>query len=462
MPSRVKLAVLTAMAVSLAVVVAGAVVPARATATTAGASTSRSAVRLLRIYYTPPILVRAGERVRFPVDVVCATAAGRACAATLTASAATGASGAWRSVTVGATPDLLVDLSAAASRAIGEARAARADTGTSTDVVRFALSARAQGRSSALGFASEEGALRFYVTDSLPSLRVPDRGFGPGRHGRTVLFLPWGSGPLRAGLAPGSQSPTLGPSSFDVDARGRVYLLDQEQARLAVFLGGRLVRQAPVSVPPPADLAVGPRGRAWILSRAPGSSDLVVRAIDPNGSVGSPIPVDSQIVGQIRMAGGRPFVHAFPLDAWVPVDAGASRPAAPLTTGMPVGGSRSLLGVVTEASVRLGTVAGDAVSDAVELRFPAQLGELALSAPDGHGGYWAVQHVSRDRPAADAYDVVHVAGDRLRGAFEIAGGGFALTAPLSRFRLGADGALYELRTSPAGLRIVRFDIGGAS
>src|SRR5437764_14693139 len=31
------------------------------------------------IYYTPPILVRVGEPVRVPVDVVCATPDGRAC-----------------------------------------------------------------------------------------------------------------------------------------------------------------------------------------------------------------------------------------------------------------------------------------------------------------------------------------------------------------------------------------------
>ena len=33
----------------------------------------------LRAYYTAPVLVRSGERVVIPVDVVCATADGRAC-----------------------------------------------------------------------------------------------------------------------------------------------------------------------------------------------------------------------------------------------------------------------------------------------------------------------------------------------------------------------------------------------
>src|SRR5687767_1989774 len=40
------------------------------------------AASVLHLFYTPPVLVRAGERVRVPVDVVCATEAGEACSAT--------------------------------------------------------------------------------------------------------------------------------------------------------------------------------------------------------------------------------------------------------------------------------------------------------------------------------------------------------------------------------------------
>ena len=47
---------------------------------------------------------------------------------------------------------------------------------------------------------------------------------------------------MRAGIALGNEAAVVGPSSFDVDRRGRVFLLDTEQRRLAVFDRGRLVR----------------------------------------------------------------------------------------------------------------------------------------------------------------------------------------------------------------------------
>ena len=50
--------------------------------TPSGRSTSGPA-KYLEIYYTSPVLVRASERVLMPVDVVCATAEGRACAASV-------------------------------------------------------------------------------------------------------------------------------------------------------------------------------------------------------------------------------------------------------------------------------------------------------------------------------------------------------------------------------------------
>src|ERR1051325_222280 len=49
---------------------------------------------VLEAFYTPPVLVRAGERVQIPVDVVCATEAGRPCATTVTMGARAGA-GRW-------------------------------------------------------------------------------------------------------------------------------------------------------------------------------------------------------------------------------------------------------------------------------------------------------------------------------------------------------------------------------
>ena len=44
--------------------------------------------------------------------------------------------------------------------------------------------------------------------------------------------------------------------------------------------------------------------------------------------------------------------------------------------------------------------------------------------------------------------------------FGVANSTFAETPPLSRFRLGKDGRLYQMTSSASGMKIVRFDLGG--
>jgi hypothetical protein len=103
------------------------------------------------------------------------------------------------------------------------------------------------------------------------------------------------------------------------------------------------------------------------------------------------------------------------------------------------------------------------VTNAVELRSGKRFGEVALAEPDGHGGYWAVVHVWREVPSpADQYQVLHEAGGRVVESFAAADRRFAQSAPLSIFRLGLDGNLYQMMSEPAGLRIVRYHLRGTS
>jgi len=72
-----------------------------------------------------------------------------------------------------------------------------------------------------------------------------------------------------------------------------------------------------------------------------------------------------------------------------------------------------------------------------------------------------VVNVARGGPSpADQYQVVRVRGDRVVSTFAVARHDFAHCDPLSRFRLGPDGDLYELASSSDGIRVVRFGIGG--
>ena len=407
---------------------------------------------LLQIYYTNPVLVPAGEPVRIPVDVVCATSAGRACPAT--AEVAALQDGAWATASSPASAGLRFDVSAAAGAAASGSGGA----------VRFFIRARdASGRTVSLPDGAPDRTLRFYVATSMPVVRLPAVPFGRARRGRTVLRLPWGTGPMRAGLTPGDGSAALGPSSFDVDAGGRVYLLDELQRRLAVFSHGRLVRSTRLAVPPLSDVAVAANGSAYVLTRDPrDGSRLQVRTVSPVGRVTAVVPVGTGIPAEIRTAGAGAYVHLLPLDAWVPVPGtGAATSVAEPSVGRPLPSGDSLLRSVAGNALRLGTVSGDEVRRAVELRSTRRLGEAPLAEPDGRGGYWAVVHVWRAAPhAADQYEAVHVLDGRVVRAFAAPRREYAQAAPLSTFRIGADGALYQLQTQAAGLRIVRYRIGG--
>jgi hypothetical protein len=172
--------------------------------------------------------------------------------------------------------------------------------------------------------------------------------------------------------------------------------------------------------------------------------------------------VGSGIPAAIRTLGDAAYVYALPLDAWLPVPGtGARSVRQDPAVGQPIGGGRQLLRVAREHSVRLGTATQTMVTDAVEVASRHLLGAVPLAAADGDGGYWAVVHVWRQGShPADQYQAVHVAGRQVTESFAMPRREFA-QGDASPFRMGGDGALYQMLTGPAGLRIVRYGMGGA-
>ncbi len=408
-----------------------------------------AAVRGLEVFSRPPVLVRAGETVRIPVVASCSTDRGTACDATVSF-ALQELDLPWREFTAAAGPALAFDVSAPAARATSVASA-----GSVSYVIRVD---DALGRSMTLPAGGQRAPLRFYAVRDMASVRLPAPVFGRVAHGVTVLSLPWGTGDLKAGLAPGNESPTLGPSSFDVDAQGRVYLLDTLQRRLATFTGEQLLRSSPVPVGAWADVSVTADGGAYVLTASRGQ--MTARRIDAAGRVGPSIPLGAGIPSEIRAAGDRAFVRSLPMDAWMSVPPASGGPGA-MTMGRPLSDGGQLLKVIDARSLRLATVRDGVATDAVELASSVDLGEVALAEPDGRGGYVAVVRVWRDRPvAADQYQVVHVTRDGQVAAFCVRSHVYAQTAALSVFRLGRDGRLYQLTSGPAGMRVVRYRIGG--
>jgi hypothetical protein len=411
--------------------------------------------RVLEVFHGSPLLVRAGEDVRVPVDVVCATVEGDACPAV--ASLRVGEAGApMRRAAGEATPNVEFDVSAAAGRSV------RGPVVSGS--VRFQVSAHdATGRTTFLTQTdSPPPPLRLYVTRHMPTVQLPRVRFGRTVRGERVLFLPWGTGPLRAGLRPGNESPTLGPSSFDVAPGGSVVLVDAMQGRVAEFRQGALVRSVPLRGNPWADVAVGHTG-SLVLANSVGESGWVgqVRTIDPDGLtriVSSSVPGKPS---EIRRSGDHLFVRLLPEDGWVPaatVDDGRLA----LRTGRPLGNGRELVVAGTADRVRVGFVSGGRVHRAIELTSATRLGSVQLAEPDGSGGIWIVVHAARDGAnPADRYQVIHVTRDRSLTSFTTPSGGYAESMALSRFRLGPDGAIYQMRTAADGVGIYRYEPRGS-
>jgi hypothetical protein len=295
----------------------------------------------------------------------------------------------------------------------------------------------------------------------MTTVRVPAVTFGRTEPGRAVLYLPWGTGPAHAGIAVGNESMALGPASFAVGDRGMITMLDGLQRRLAWFRDGAPMGSSAIGrVSPDADVALTDRGVAFVTTSNGGAVDRAVtlRRIGPGPGSASPSrPMARGIPERLTVAAGRPYLRALPEDEWRADPATGS----PLFTGRPLSNGSHLLSVARGRTVRLAIVRRGAVRNAVELSFPTDVGELALAEPDGHGGYVVVVHVARQRPAAaDQYQVVHVAGGAVASTFGVARRDFAGSSPLARFRLGPDGALYELASSSDGVRVVRFVVGG--
>jgi hypothetical protein len=405
----------------------------------------------IHLFYSPLGLVRGGETVRIAVDAICTTVEGKQCPADVTLGTQVGVES-WQTVTRAADTALQFDVTDAAARA-GESRAS---------AVRFYLRAH-----TATGLATSAGSprapLKFWVVPRLAEIEMPSVPFGQVRKPANVLFLPWGTGPAKAGLSPGRESLTGGPASFDIDDDGRIHLLDTEQDRLAVFSEGKLFREVPLSLDPDADVSVAADGTAYVLEVRNDVAE--VRAVSPSGDMRPARPLGVALSGHLRTVGPEAYVNLLPADMWVRVPGGGETLTAALPlqtfTGAPIPGDAELVRIGTTGSVRLGTISGDQVSEAVEVHSETPLGEVALAEPDGRGGYWFVVRVWRETPKpADQYQVLHISGGEIVESFAVSAEQFADTPPLSRFRIGSDRYLYQLTTSPSGVRIVRFDLGG--
>ena len=271
----------------------------------------------------------------------------------------------------------------------------------------------------------------------------------------------WGAGPGQVGLLRGPSFGPIGPSAFDVAPNGDVVILDQANARVERWRGGRAAAVVPVEVSGGiADMAVEPGGAIDVLEPTGAGPTPELRTFDAAGRLQSRTAIEDRTWSQLREGAEGPEVQQEPSEQWMPVRRGPMllARAAQAHAGHPgrtLAAGREL--VVYRAGMseaRIAEVAAGRVRRAWRITSATPLGEVQLAEPLGNRVVVVV------RPYTDTQDefLVLVLGDHgLERSFTVDSADWAETAPLARFRL-AGSSLYRLGSTPSGMHVDRFDL----
>jgi hypothetical protein len=264
----------------------------------------------------------------------------------------------------------------------------------------------------------------------------------------------WGSGAGEVGLAGSRALGFSGPSSFDVEADGTVDVLDSVNGRVLRWAHGH-AETVPLD---------GPKELSDFATASDGGFDV----LEPRGAVAH-FGRDGARAWQqhladrtwAKLAHGRsgPIVLQEPSEQWLPA-AGA----APLARaeqlrrarrGKPLeNGNDLVVARVGARELRVAALHGAARVGSWRITSETPLGEVQLAESHGRHIVLVVHTYTDDN---DEFDVLVLGRDGVVGRFAVASDTWTETAPLARFRL-AHGALYRLRTTPAGAAVDRFDL----
>jgi hypothetical protein len=310
------------------------------------------------------------------------------------------------------------------------------------------------------------GAAAPHVSRPLGDPVIIDLGrhaFGSDRRaGTRVASAAWGERPGEVGLERGRNLPPIGASSFDVDARGDVVLLDQVHRRLLRWSKGETTpEQVPVSVEGTlADIAVDGDGSLFVLeSTAPPGRNPLVKRFDEGGRELEAIESAERTPSQIRIDERGPVVLGRPSHHWVPlivdgVPASADEQLTRGRAGRRFDGGREVVVYRHANEVRVAIVAGGKVVRSWRLRSATSLAEVQLAEPSGNNVVLVVRAYADD---ADEFAVFVLGRNGIVDRFSVDSADWAETAPLARFRL-VGRSLYRLGSSPTGVFVDRFDL----
>jgi hypothetical protein len=257
----------------------------------------------------------------------------------------------------------------------------------------------------------------------------------------------WGSGADGVGLAGSRELGFTGPSSFDVEADGTVDLLDSVNGRIQRWSHGRHQAIAIGRTAALADLATELDGSFDILD-----AQSTLRRYRPDGSEQWAQKLADRTWAKLDRGAD---VLQEPSEQWMPVAQGA----APLTRVEQRHAGHNahhslLVDRVGEGELRVAQLRGNGLLRSWRITSSTPLGEVQLAEPHG-GGVVVVTHAYTDD--RDEFVVLVLGSRGVVQRFSAASDSWTETAPLARFRL-ARGAVYRLRTTPAGAFVDRFDL----
>ena len=411
-------------------------------ASTAGPTLPAAAPPLIDATHVPPVLTVPGEPIRLRYGLVCAPSAdGLPCDGSGTVYLRAGETGPFRPYPLQRGDEskdgrYFLDVPAAV---------AESPDGFSYYAV---LRDEATGATVAIPSGGEDAPqISRPLLDSV-TIELGGHSFGETRapDGRAAEAH-WGSGANEVGLAGSRELGFTGPSSFDVEPDGTVDVLDSMNGRIQRWSHGRHDTVPIGHTAELADLAAEPDGSFDVLD-----AEDTLRRYGADGSERWAQKLVDRTWAKLDRGAD---VLEEPSEQWMPL----AETAAPLTRAEQRRAAHTahhalLVDRVGDGELRVAQLRGNAPLRGWRITSETPLGEVQLAEPAGNGVV-VVTHAYTD----DYDDFVALVLDKhgLAQRFSVASDSRTETAPLARFRL-ARGALYRLRTTPAGALVERFDL----
>lgn len=262
---------------------------------------------------------------------------------------------------------------------------------------------------------------------------------------------------------------SYGPWSFDVTADGAVWLLDEVNDRLLVWRHGPSSAPGVVRLPYRAaeDFAVAPDGRYYVDFK-PGAPDPRLRyAFSASGALRWTAPLSrEELFNTVLRFGPDGRLHQVDDAGWRPVvtAGGLPLPVAQQQTlaGQPLPGGRLL--TTSASGTRLRAVITGADGAVVrrwrlDVAAPLEVAPSAATAAVLDGALLLPVEVYGEMSGTFRHELVvlrlSLRTGALLGRITVQGRGF-FGDSITRLRVGPDGAVCELRSSPrTGIRVVR-------